>query len=165
MTNATPKVLETLSGISSSQEILAESLHHRHTWSQNTLWRKDGVFYGKTKNFTCQSKKSLNRTSPEVRIRRSGSGELLVYRHLSSNDSDTSLEDRCIPLESLSWDSGGVTTKSELLSNFINSGLQVRIGWLRLNHSQSSACWQTLLSAPQATLNALSDPRSSSDAL
>lgn len=40
---------------------------------------------------TCQRRKSLRRTSPEVRMSRSGLGELLLYKHSLSNDSETSL--------------------------------------------------------------------------
>lgn len=40
---------------------------------------------------TCQRRKSLRRTSPEVRMSRSGLGELLLYKHSFSNDSETSL--------------------------------------------------------------------------
>lgn len=40
---------------------------------------------------TCQRRKSLRRTSPEVRMSRSGWGELLLYKHSFNNDSETSL--------------------------------------------------------------------------
>lgn len=40
---------------------------------------------------TCQRRKSLRRTSPEVRMSRSGLGELLLYKHSLSNVSETSL--------------------------------------------------------------------------
>ena len=40
---------------------------------------------------TCQSRKSLSLTSPEVRIRRSHGGESSVYRHFSKRSSFTSL--------------------------------------------------------------------------
>lgn len=104
-------------------------------------WYKDGIRQEENKDFTCQSRKSLSRTSPEVRIRRSGSGELLVYRHLSSNDSDTSLRET----EASYWDHFPDPTEVALLNQnyegfgfFLNTGLQIKTGWW----SCTTACLQ-----------------------
>lgn len=40
---------------------------------------------------TCHRRKSLSRTSPEVRMSRSGLGDLLLYKHALSSGSETSL--------------------------------------------------------------------------
>jgi len=42
-------------------------------------------------SLTCQRRKSLSRTSPDVRMSRSGLGDLLLYKHSLSSGSETSL--------------------------------------------------------------------------
>lgn len=90
------------------------------------------------RDFTCQSKKSLRRTSPEVLISRSGSGELLVYRHLSSSDSDTSLKDRHTLLDPFP-DLMDVP-QTRIKGFYANSGLQIKTV-MELNHRESSTCF------------------------
>lgn len=128
-------------------------------WNTSTLWGKDGISQGENRDFTCQSKKSLRRTSPEVLISRSGSGELLVYKHLSSSDSDTSLKDRHSLLDPFS-DLVDIP-QTRIKGFYANSGLQIKTGWWSWTTESSTCFWQTLLSAPQAIPTAISAPRAS----
>lgn len=96
-------------------------------WNISTLWGKDGIFQGESRDFTCQSKKSLRRTSPEVLISRSGSGELLVYRHLSSSHSDTSLKDRHSLLDPFPYLMDVAQIRSK--GFYVNPELQIKTGW------------------------------------
>lgn len=68
-------------------QALATSLSRTSHWAQTVvLWLSSNILI-----LTCQRRKSLRRTSPEVRMSRSGFGELLLYKHSLSNDSETSL--------------------------------------------------------------------------
>lgn len=58
---------------------------------RNFLLQLKSFFHALILILTCQSRKSLRRTSPEVRMSRSGLGELLLYKHSLSSSSETSL--------------------------------------------------------------------------